>query len=124
MFDPSLMGRLSFTHTAPTQAPLPPGRQALGLREERDAMLYVPQGLTPGAPVPLMVMFHGAGGSAERVLPFLEQHAEQNRFLLLAPQSTYPTWDIVIGGNGPDIQQLDITLAKVASHFLIDREHF
>jgi phospholipase/carboxylesterase len=69
-------------------------------------------------------MFHGAGGSAEKVLPFLEEHAERNKFLLLVPQSMYVTWDIVIGGNGPDIQRLGQALTEVASRYLIDQEHF
>ena len=87
-------------------------------------MLYVPTGLEPNAKVPLLVMFHGAGGSAEKVLPFLEEHAERNKFLLLVPQSLYVTWDIVIGGNGPDIQRLGEALTEVASRYLIDQEHF
>ena len=124
MIDPSLMGRLSFAHTPPTKPPLQPGRQFLGIAEERDAVLYVPTGLEPNAAVPLLVMFHGGGGSAEKVLPFLEQHAEQHRFLLLAPQSTYPTWDIVIGGNGPDLQRLNMALAEVAAHYLLDPARF
>jgi phospholipase/carboxylesterase len=62
-------------------------------------------------------MFHGAGGFPEKVLPFLEEHAEKNRFLLLAPHSTFPTWDLVIGGNGPDLQNLDTALAEVASRY-------
>ncbi|ABR88705.1 esterase [Janthinobacterium sp. Marseille] len=124
MFDLSLMGRLSFTHASPTKSPLQPGRNFLGIAEERDAVLYVPTGLESNAAVPLLVMFHGAGGSAEKVLPFLEEHAERNKFLLLVPQSMYVTWDIVIGGNGPDIQRLGQALTEVASHYLIDQEHF
>jgi phospholipase/carboxylesterase len=121
LFDPSLLGRLSFTHGAPFKQPLPPGRHPIGIAAERDAVLYVPAGLDPTAAVPLLVMFHGAGGSAEKVLPFLEAHAERNRFLLLAPQSMLPTWDIVIGGNGPDLERLDAALNQVASCFLLDR---
>lgn len=123
MIDPSLMGRLSFTHAHPTKSPLQPGRNFLGIAEERDAVLYVPTGLEPNVAVPLLVMFHGAGGSAEKVLPFLEEHAERNRFLLLAPQSMFPTWDIVIGGNGPDLDRLNKTLAEVASRYQLDPEH-
>ena len=60
MFDLSLMGRLTFKHAAPTQSPLPPGRNFLGIADERDAILYVPEALDLNAPIPLMVMFHGA----------------------------------------------------------------
>ncbi len=124
LFDPSLLGRLSFTISAPTQAPLPAGRHMLGIADERDAMLLVPDGLDTSAEVPLLVMFHGAGGFPEKVLPFLERHAQERGFLLLLPHSMLPTWDIVIGGNGPDLERLNKALAKVATHFRIDPEHF
>jgi phospholipase/carboxylesterase len=121
MFDLSLMGRLSFQHATPTQPQLPPGRNYLGIADERDAILYVPATLESNAPVPLLVMFHGAGGFPEKVLPFLEEHADRHKFLLLAPHSTYATWDIVVGGNGPDLERLDKALSKVAAHYQIDR---
>jgi phospholipase/carboxylesterase len=122
MIDLSLMGRLSFKHAAQTRTlpPLPPGRNRLGMADERDAILYVPADLDLNAPVPLLIMFHGAGGFPEKVLPFLEEHAERHRFLLLAPHSTFATWDIVIGGHGPDVEQLDKTLAAVAARYAID----
>lgn len=123
MFDLSLMGRLSFSHAEPTKGALPPGRNRLGIAEERDAVLYVPEGLDDQAEIPLLVMFHGAGGFPEKVLPFLEEHAERNKFLLLAPHSMYPTWDIVIGGSGPDLERLHLTLTEVTSHYRVDRNH-
>ena len=114
------MGRLSFAHAKPTKPPLGPGRNPLGLSEERDAILYVPSSVDVSRPVPLMVFFHGAGGSAEKVLPFIEEHAERLGFIVLAPQSQHPTWDLVIGGNGPDLERLEQALAIVADHFPLD----
>ena len=125
MFAPSLMGRLSFTHIAPSKPPFEnPGRNHLGLFAERDAVLYVPSSLPKEGPVPLLVMFHGAGGFPEKVLPFLEEHAEREGFLILAPQSLYPTWDIVIGGSGPDLERLEQELTEVFSRYQIDTSHF
>ncbi|CAG9182930.1 hypothetical protein LMG23992_04862 [Cupriavidus laharis] len=122
MFDPSLLGRMAFTHAAPSQAPLPPGRHRLGIAEERDAVLYVPEGLGLDAPVPLLVMFHGAGGFPGKVLPFIEPHADAHKFLVLAPHSTFPTWDIVIGGNGPDLERLHQALSAVTSRYRLRRD--
>jgi predicted esterase len=68
-------------------------------------------------------MFHGAGGSADKVLPFLIDHACQRGFLLLLPQSQFPTWDLVVGGNGPDLERLDKALHEVASRFSINPSH-
>ncbi|AWN35832.1 alpha/beta hydrolase [Methylobacterium radiodurans] len=121
--DPGLAGRLSFRPRLPDQAPLPPGRHDLGLFPERDAVLVVPEGVDARAPTPLVVLFHGGGGSAERILPMLEAHARARGFLLLVPQSLFPTWDLVIAGNGPDRERLDAALAFVAARFLIDPEH-
>ena len=121
---PTLLGRLTFKPFGPTREALPAGRHWLGLAEERDTLLIVPEGLAPNRPVPLLVMFHGANGRADKVLPFLEPHALQHKFLLLVPQSTYVTWDLTIGGHGPDLERLNKALTEVASRFLIDPKHF
>ena len=123
MFDPSLLGRLSFTPAEPTKDPLRPGRNRLGIADERDSVLFVPTGLDAHGPVPLFVMFHGAGGFPEKVLPFIEEHAERDKFLILAPHSLYPTWDIVVGGSGPDLDRLHQALIEVTSRYRIDRDH-
>ncbi|MDP3311088.1 MAG: esterase, partial [Polaromonas sp.] len=102
LFGDALLGRLSFRPgAAPDKPALPAGRHQLGIADERDAVLIVPESLPTDRSAPLLLMFHGAGGSADKVLPFLMDHAEQRGFLLLLPQSQFPTWDLVIGGNGP-----------------------
>ena len=123
-FDPGLTGRLTFRHQAPTKPALGPGRHELGLFDTRDAVLIVPEGIDPAQPTPLMVLFHGGGGSAEKILPVMQRHAETHKFLLLVPQSIMPTWDIVIAGNGPDRERLDHALHEVASRFTLATERF
>ena len=129
MFDMSLLGdallgRLSFRPgAAPNQPALPAGRHHLGIASDRDAVLIVPENLPARGLVSLLVMFHGAGGSADKVLPFLIEHAQQRGFLLLLPQSQFPTWDLVIGGNGPDLERLEQALREVASRFFVDPAH-
>ena len=123
MIDPRLIGRIAFAHRLPVKPPLPPGRHPLGLFPERDAILHVPAGIDPHKATPLVVLFHGGGGSAAKIMPMLEAHAEARRFLLLAPQSAFPTWDIVIAGHGPDRERLEAALAEVASRFLLDPAH-
>jgi phospholipase/carboxylesterase len=123
MFDPSLFGRLSFSPAELTKGPLPSGRNRLGVADERDSVLFVPTGLDTLGPVPLFVMFHGAGGFPEKVLPLIEEHAERDKFLILAPHSMYPTWDIVVGGSGPDLDRLHQALIEITSRYRIDRNH-
>jgi phospholipase/carboxylesterase len=123
--DPSLLGRMTLSAAAlaaidPAAGALAPGRHRLGLSAERDAVLFVPAGLRTDAPVPLLVFFHGAGGFPEKVLPFIEEHAERGQFLVLAPHAMFATWDIVIGGHGPDLARLQAALRLVAQHYRID----
>lgn len=118
----ALLGRMDLHLPAQaTASPLPPGRHGLQFPEGREAVLVVPEGLDLAQPVPLLVLFHGAGGAADKVLPHFVRWARARRFLLLAPQSMFPTWDIVIGGHGPDLERLETALQQVASHFALDR---
>lgn len=125
MLDPFLAGHLTFQPSAVARdkPALGPGKHALGLFETRDALLVVPDGIDASRPTPLMVLFHGGGGHAEKILPMMEQHALTRGFLLLVPQSRFPTWDIVIAGNGPDRERLDLALKEVASRYALDESH-
>ncbi len=124
MFDARLTGRIAFSHRAPTQEPLAPGLHKIGLFEERDYYLVVPEGLDPQKPAPFMIMFHGGGGSAERILPVMKVHAEKEGFLLLVPQSLLPTWDIVIAGNGPDRERIETAINWVADRYTLRPDKF
>lgn len=62
----------------------------------RDALMYVPSKL-PDGPIPLVVMFHGAGGEPARTLPMLQGEADRRKFLVLAPKSRHATWDVISG---------------------------
>ena len=116
LLPPSILGHLTFKPGKPTQPPLKAGLHSLGIAQERDTMLFVPEGLDTSKPVPFLVMFHGAGGSAGRVLPIFQEQAQKHQFLLMVPQSIYQTWDLTIGGNGPDLDRLEQALTKVNTY--------
>ena len=57
-------------------------------------------------------------------MPVMKGHAEENGVLLLVPQSLMPTWDIVIGGNGPDRERLENALDWVADRYALRADKF
>jgi phospholipase/carboxylesterase len=113
-------GRLAARPGAPTAAPARPGLHRLGLGGERDALLYVPRGYTPERPAGLVVMLHGAGGSARSGLRPFEEDADRRGRLLLAIDARGATWDAVLGGFGPDVAFIDRALAHVFATHAVD----
>ena len=72
-------------------------------------------------PAPLLVFFHGAGGSAAQSLPAVRFLAEEQRVLLLLPSSAQQTWDLLGSRLGPDVRALDEHLAAVLARHPVDR---
>jgi phospholipase/carboxylesterase len=95
------------------------GVQALGLDSTRDAWVLVPDG-DRAAPLPLVVMLHGATGSAERFLKRFVQAPAEAGVALLVPNSRASTWDAIRGGMGPDVTFLDRALSKVFEMVAVD----
>ncbi len=89
--------------------------------EGRSAALFVPSAL-PDTAVPLVVLLHGAGSESARILPVLQEEAERECFLVLAPQSLAPTWDVIRGGFGDDVRALDEALDFVFDAYPVDPE--
>jgi predicted esterase len=112
-------GRLSARPTPPTESG-PPGLQPLGLEAPRDGLVYVPAGYRPDQPAPLVLMLHGAGGSAERGLAPLRDLADEAGLILLAVDSRLKSWDLVIGRFGPDVAFIDRALAWTFARYAVD----
>jgi phospholipase/carboxylesterase len=66
------------------------------------------------------VLLHGAGGEAGQAIGWLQPIADETGLILLAPQSEGPTWDVILGGYGPDVQRIDDALSEVFRRFAID----
>ena len=96
---------------APAAAPYPAGDRTLDLGPHAQARLVVPAG-DPG-PRPLLVFFHGAGGSAEQSVAAVGELATSRGALVLAPTSVASTWDLIAGGLGRDVAVLDAALGHV-----------
>jgi phospholipase/carboxylesterase len=92
---------------------------AIGLDRKRDAFLHLPPTRTSD-PLPLLVLFHGAGGSGERVLRRLSSAADEVGVAVLAPDSRDTTWDAIRGSFGRDVAFLNRALERVFDSVAVD----
>ena len=129
-FDPAAMaaaqGRLHARPLeigAPSTAGGPPGLSPLGLDGDRDGVLYVPREYRPERPAPLVVMLHGANGNGRRTVAALTPFADAHGLLLLAPDSLGRTWDVLVGGYGPDVARIHRALALTFARYSVDPAH-
>ncbi len=97
------------------------GLRQLGLEDGRDGLLYIPQSYQSHCKAPMIVMLHGAGANARSSVLFLQTLAERTGFIILAPDSRGPTWDVITENYGPDVEFLDHALINVFSLYPIDR---
>lgn len=102
--------------------PVQPGDHPLGLSTARDPVLRVPPRLSAGQAAGLLVVLHGAGGSAAGGLALLQPLADERGLMLLAPASRGPTWDAIRNGYGADVDLVDRALAAVFALVPVDPE--
>lgn len=95
------------------------GKTSLGIGGTRDAILIMPSTI-PATPLPLLVMLHGAGGSADRFLQRFGTLPDETGLPTLFVDSRGPTWDGIRGGFGPDVDFLDRALEKVFGMVAVD----
>ena len=86
------LGRLITRHTAATERTAP-GKHPLGLRKARDGVLYLPPQYEPDAPIPLVLLLHGAGGSGAGVTQRFREYADELGMAFVAPDSAEVSWD-------------------------------
>lgn len=94
-------------------------RRALRLDSSRDAILQLPSTAAAG-PLPLLVIFHGAGGAGERMLQRVAPAADEAGVAVLAPDSRGGTWDAIRGDFAADVGFVDRALARVFETVSID----
>ena len=98
-----------------------PGLHRLTASGGVEGLLHVPAGYSPTRPPPLVVLLHGAGSDARGGLAPLRDPADEAGVMLLAPKSRGRTWDVVLGGFGPDVASMDALLGHVFERFAVDR---
>jgi len=112
--------RLTARPRPPGQTGPAPGVHRLGLDAGRDALVLVPAGYDPARPAPLAVMLHGAGGDAVGGLAPFRALVDDHGVVVLAPESRGRTWDVLLGGWGPDVELVDLALDHVFVRYPVD----
>ena len=114
-------GHVTASFKTPRQS-IAPGQHALGLGDSggRDGLLIVPSGYRKESPAPLLVLLHGASGSARRVSALFSV-ADELGVILLAPESRDRTWDAIRAEFGPDIDFLNRALAHTFDRCAVDK---
>lgn len=87
----------------PLPTPLTPGRHRIG-----QAVV-----LLPPAPIGTLVFLHGAGGDALDSERRIAEPAVEAGLLTICPTSVGSTWDLIAGGSGPDVAEIDRLLVTV-----------
>lgn len=108
------------------QRPATTGERALGLGQGRDGLLYIPRDLpTASGPIPLVILLHGAHGSAKGITNRVGVQALADEFktIVLIPDSRDTTWDVTQGSFGPDVAFIDAALSDLFAHVTIDPRH-
>jgi phospholipase/carboxylesterase len=115
-------GRLHARPATPSRPTQHRGVHSLGLDSRRDGLLMLPDGAVSTGPVsmPLLVWLHGAGGDARGVLRLIEPQARAAGIALLVPESRGITWDVIMGGFGPDVTFLDAALRETFLQVSVD----
>jgi predicted esterase len=87
------------TSSPAAAAPATSVHQARILNLPDDAIAYIPA--SANARPPLLVLLHGAGRRADRMIEYLAAEADQRGIVLLAPTSSGATWDTVSSAQRP-----------------------
>src|SRR5215208_1216283 len=114
-------GRLRARANPPSSnAAVSTGLRPLGLGSTRDGLLYVPAGYGEIAPAPLALTLHGAGGNARSGISHFLHLADTAGVVLLAPESRGRSWDVLVGGYGPDVEFIDQALKWAFDRLALD----
>ena len=86
----------------------------------RHCWLVVPNGYDPARAWPLTLFFRGAITPARNYLDNFKPIADDLGLLILAPEATGRTWDLILGGLGPDVEFINRSLHTVFQEVHVD----
>ncbi len=85
-----------------------------------EGLLFVPDTYRPRRPAPLAISLHGCCGEAQGGLGLIKDAAEASGVVVVAPEGTGGSWDLLSGGFGPDVDVIDAALTEVFAAYAID----
>jgi phospholipase/carboxylesterase len=95
------------------------GELPLGLGDDkRDGRIYVPA--QPRAKYPVLLLLHGATGSGAHIERKFQQLADEFGFIIVAPDSRGPTWDVRTGAFESDAPFINRVLENVFARYPVD----
>lgn len=104
-------GRLTARPGAPPTTARAPGIHDLVVaNSDRHCWLVVPANYEPSKAWPLTLFFRGAITPARNYLDSFQPLADELGIIILAPEATSRTWDLVLGGFGPDVEFINLAL--------------
>ena len=120
----------AFSQTKPA---LKPGENILSIKSgnhTRQYFLFIPAGYDGKKPIPLVLLFHGTGGSPKAILEFtgFSDLAERKTFVIAAPEGLYPmggrnAWNARLDGGGVnDVEFVKDLIKDVSSAVAIDNK--
>lgn len=101
-------------------------RGEFNLFESPQPLAFIPNIVDAKKPAPMILLLHGAGQRAERLLTRITPAAQARGVIILAPQAASATWDIIRAFRGAainfseDAQRLDASLSALFAQFTID----
>jgi phospholipase/carboxylesterase len=113
-------GRVDVPNVRPAES-VGPGLHQFPTAPGREALLRVPPNVAPEPGAPLFVSLHGAGGNAASGLYPLDAFAPAAGLAILAPAAMGRTWDLLLGGLGPDVATIDRALDAALHALAVDR---
>jgi phospholipase/carboxylesterase len=83
--------------------------------------MVVPTGYDPSKAWPLALFFRGAITPARNYMDSFKPIADDLGLLILAPEATSRTWDLILGGFGPDVNFINRALHTAYQTVHIDQ---
>jgi phospholipase/carboxylesterase len=120
--DPWARGRLTFRPVASIDSArrsYSAGLHPVFTDEPDGALVYAPASAATKSRIPLMLFLHGAGMSA-RIIGRVTDAADQTGIIVVAPKSVDFSWDAMRGPIGPDVENIDRVLNRVAQMYAIE----